>query len=252
MIKQKHFYLIRGLVREAGHWGSFPEELLAAFPHSHVSTIDLPGAGRWHREYSPLSVEGMVEQMHRTFIELRNENEEAIVIGISLGAMVATAWIQKHPEDFQHAYLLNSSFGRISPIHHRLKLKAAFNLLKASLIKDPHKRESKILNVILNHPQDFDRHLETATKIATERPIKFINAIRQITAASLFNVGEYLCPIPVTILASTHDQMVNVECSRAIARLWNAKIYEHPTAGHELVDDDSKWVIDKLQLTLRK
>jgi hypothetical protein len=41
--------------------------------------------------------------------------------------------------------------------------------------------------------------------------------------------------------------MVNVECSRAIARKWQLPIIEHPTAGHDLSTDDSQWVVDRVQ-----
>ena len=37
--------LLRGLTREAGHWGSFPNQLRKALGGTPVLTLDLPGAG---------------------------------------------------------------------------------------------------------------------------------------------------------------------------------------------------------------
>ena len=35
--------LLRGLTREAGHWGRFPQQLQAALPGARILAIDLPG-----------------------------------------------------------------------------------------------------------------------------------------------------------------------------------------------------------------
>ena len=39
------WFLLRGLSREAGHWGEFVPALRAALPDAAIHTIDLPGAG---------------------------------------------------------------------------------------------------------------------------------------------------------------------------------------------------------------
>lgn len=44
--------LLRGLTREAGHWGDFPRQLQAALPEARILAIDLPGNGTLHRQAS--------------------------------------------------------------------------------------------------------------------------------------------------------------------------------------------------------
>jgi len=56
MNKQKHFYLIKGLIREAEHWGEFPKILKEQFPEAKISFIDIPGAGEFVSHKTPLSV----------------------------------------------------------------------------------------------------------------------------------------------------------------------------------------------------
>ena len=38
-----NWLLLRGLAREAEHWGEFRTTLQSEFPSAHISTIDLPG-----------------------------------------------------------------------------------------------------------------------------------------------------------------------------------------------------------------
>ena len=53
--------LLRGLTREAGHWGEFPRRLGERLPEARVVALDLPGNGRLFRQPSPLRVEAMAE-----------------------------------------------------------------------------------------------------------------------------------------------------------------------------------------------
>jgi pimeloyl-ACP methyl ester carboxylesterase len=52
--------LLRGLTREAGHWGDFPQQLQAALPEARILAIDLPGNGTLHRQASPSTIPAMV------------------------------------------------------------------------------------------------------------------------------------------------------------------------------------------------
>ena len=69
MTKQKHFFLFRGLIREAEHWANFPAFLKAEHPGCEITLIDIPGAGAYFRSSSPLTVKGMVEEMRKVYLE---------------------------------------------------------------------------------------------------------------------------------------------------------------------------------------
>lgn len=246
MTKQKHFFLLRGLIREAKHWGDFPELLAKSQPDARVSTIDIPGAGVYFRSPSPLSVKKMVEGMRRVYLEQKKEGEECIVLAISLGGMIAAQWLKDYPEDFEKAILINTSYGGISKTLDRLKFGALLHLLKVPTLKGRAK-EAHILRLVSNHKNVFDKTLNLWEEIQKEQPVSLSNTVRQLAAGGLFRIGNFKPTLPVLILASVQDRMVSVECSRAIAQKWESAIFEHPTAGHDLTADDPQWVVDKIK-----
>ena len=245
MTKQKHFFLFRGLIREAQHWGEFPEMLAAAHPKARVTMIDIPGAGEYFRSPSPLSMKKMVEEMRRTFLEKKQNNDECVLIAISLGGMIAAQWLKSYPEDFKQAVLINTSFGGISGLFERLKPSALIHILQVPTLKGRAK-EAHILRLVSNHKNMFDKTLNLWEQIQKERPVSLPNTIRQLTAAGFFRIGNWKPSLPVLILASPQDRMVNVNCSRTIAEKWQAPIVEHPTGGHDLSADDPKWLVSEI------
>lgn len=188
----------------------------------------------------------MVEELREKYLLHRNKDEESIIVAISLGGMIAGVWLRKYPEDFKQAILMNSSFSGISPLHHRLRPSALPSLLKVPLLKDRDK-EAQILRLVSNHPSVFEKTLESWEKIHRERPVSLINALRQLFAASTCRLTDFTPRIPVLILASRNDRMVSVNCSRAIAQKWKAKIIEHPSAGHDISCDDPEWIVDQMK-----
>ena len=88
--------LLRGLTREKRHWGSFPRQLLARFPEDRVLALELPGNGELNGLASPVSIGGMAafcrEQLARS-----GAAPPCILVGMSMGAMVASEWANRHP-----------------------------------------------------------------------------------------------------------------------------------------------------------
>ncbi len=246
MIKQKHFYLFRGLVREKRHWGSFVADLQNTFPDAIITTIDIPGAGDYFKETSPLSIKEMVEKMRPDYLRTKKENEDAYLVAISLGGMISVEWMRHYPNDFKQATLVNTSFGGISPLFHRLLPSAAAFLLKVFILKGREK-EARILKLVSNHNNVFDQTLNSWEKIAAERPVSVSNTLRQLVAGARFKTNKFTPKIPITLLGSTHDKMVSVECSRAISRAWKVPLREHPTGGHDLSVDDPIWLAQEIK-----
>ncbi|HXH73598.1 MAG TPA: alpha/beta hydrolase [Bacteriovoracaceae bacterium] len=242
MIKQKHFYLIRGLAREALHWDDFPEHLLQFFPDSRITMIDIPGAGEYVNHPTPLSIDKMTEVMHRKYLASTKPGEQSIMIAISLGGMIAATWMKNHPEDFQQLVLINTSFGGCSPVYHRIFPQALMYLCGMPL-KGGRAREEYVLKLVSNNPLRFDRTLDLWEKISQQREVSRLNTIRQLLAAAFFKVSEAKPHVPVLLLGSTNDRMVNIKCSRAIASKWNVPLIEHPQGGHDLTTDYPDWVV---------
>lgn len=246
MTKQKHFFLFRGLIREGKHWGSLPETLAQTLPNTKVTNIDIPGSGEFHRTSSPISVKKMVELMRRVYLEKKAPGEECVLIAISLGGMIAAEWLRTYPEDFEKVILINTSYGGYSKFFKRLKPTAFLHLLQIVKMKGREK-EAHILKLVSNHKNYFDSNLDLWEEIQRERPVSFENTIRQLLAAARFRIGKFRPTHPVLILASTHDRMVDVSCSRAIARKWELPIFEHPTAGHDIPSDDPDWIVERVR-----
>ena len=65
-----NWLLLRGLVREQRHWGTFPA-LLAEGTRSRVLTLDLPGVGTERGRKSPTTIPGIVDDIRARFLALR-------------------------------------------------------------------------------------------------------------------------------------------------------------------------------------
>lgn len=244
--KQKHFILIRGLIREAAHWGSFPMLLEQTYPGCKVTALDIPGAGIYFESASFLSIGKMVDQMRLEFLKNRKKNEQYFLIAISLGGMIAAHWMKEYRSDFKKMILINTSFSGYSSIFDRLKPSALFHLLRVPFLKG-RRREARILSLVSNHKEVFIRTLDLWEKIQQLRPVSLANTFRQLFAAARFRIGNFKPVAPALILASAKDRMVNVKCSRIIASKWFCPVFEHPSAGHDLSADDPDWIIERMK-----
>ncbi len=245
MAKETHFYLVRGLIREKGHWGPFIQQLQASYPRAKISALDLPGAGEHYKGRSPLTIGAMVDEMRQDFLKAQDPSRHSHLIAISLGGMIAVEWLRRYPGDFQSATLINTSFGGVSPVFHRLKPRAFFFLLKVPFLKG-RRKEARILQLVSNNAGVFQETLAQWEVIQRERPVSLGNTLRQLLAAATFRIGNFLPSLPVTLLAATRDRMVSIECSRAIARRWRLPLREHPSGGHDLTVDDPQWVAQNI------
>lgn len=246
MTKQKHFYLIRGLIRERDHWGDFVNSLQTQFPQAQITTIDIPGAGTYFNSPSPFTIRQMVEEMRRDYLESKKENEDSCLISVSLGGMISVEWMRRFPQDFSQATLINTSFGDLSPFYKRLKPTALAHLLKILVLKG-RARESRILEIVSNNPDKFEETLDLWERIYRERPVSIENTFRQLIAASQFKLGNFRPKVPIQIIVSINDHLVSADCSRSIARKWKLPYIEHPTGGHDLTTDDPEWVALKIK-----
>ena len=112
--------LLRGLTRESRHWGEFPHHLRDVTGDAPVICLDLPGNGQLNHMESLLSVEAMADYCHAE-LACRGIARPCHVLAMSLGAMVAVAWAERHPDDIADAILINTSLRPFSPFHQRLR-----------------------------------------------------------------------------------------------------------------------------------
>ena len=240
MKMKNEFVLIRGLGREAGHWLDFPQQLCQEFLDWSVVTEDLPGFGKRRHLPFPRNIEGVTEAMRNDI--LSRPAAKRVLVAVSLGGMVAADWIFRYPEDFAAAVVINTSFNGISTAFERLQVEGFYSLARAALEKEPTDRERWVLQLISNHRTERERALPVWTEIQRQRPVDPRVFLTQLWAASRFRVPRGRPEIPVLVVSSRRDRMVNPVCSERIAKRWRAAHVVHPTAGHDLPLDDGLWL----------
>jgi pimeloyl-ACP methyl ester carboxylesterase len=166
-----------------------------------------------------------------------------IVIGLSLGGMIAAQWIHTHPTDFQAVVIINSS-SSLSRFWQRMIPSGGKALLKAFSTRDISKRERTIAGLITNLA-DPDRVAHNWAEISRSAPISTLNTFRQLAAAATFSLPRNI-GTPTLVLCSTHDRLVSPICSEDIARALTCGIVHHSMAGHDLTTDDPDWCITQI------
>lgn len=236
-----NWLLLRGLARQSEHWGDFPTRLANGFPGDGVFTLDLPGTGYRFAETSPDSIPAIRQSLQAYADELPSP---LILVGLSLGGMVAMDWASHQPDGIAGVVAINSSSGW-SPLWHRLQPGQWGSVLK--LLADPRadRREAAILSLTsnLSHPPGL---LDHWCELQQHTPVSHLTALRQILAAARYRPPATPPLMPALLLVSRADRMVSSRCSGKLARLWNCDLVEHPWAGHDLPLDDPDWVLQRL------
>jgi pimeloyl-ACP methyl ester carboxylesterase len=242
--------LLRGLTRETRHWGDFPAQLRAVQPGAPIIALDLPGNGALHAQRSPASVPAMAAHC-RAALQTLDVAPPYRVLAMSLGAMVAVAWAQAQPRELAAAVLINTSLRPFGAFHQRLRPSRYATLLRLAL-SDPGAAEWERSILALTSRRRFgtaerDALLGAWTEWRRECPVSRANALRQLLAAARFRAPPPRPPVPLLVLASTRDALVDPQCSRRLAQAWALPIAEHPTAGHDLPLDDGAWVARQVE-----
>lgn len=247
--------LLRGLARESGHWGVFPQVLLQRIreqqPGAELVLLDLPGNGTFHRKASPLQVSGMVE-FCRDELRRRGVQGSVHLLAMSLGAMVASDWVQRYPSEVVAGVLINTSFRPFSPFYRRLRPLNYLTFFLLSLSRlSARQREQKVLLMTTCLQQRPAEVLDHWVDLRRAHPVGLRNTARQLWAAMRYRASEARPPVPILLLCSQADGLVDWRCSQAISRAWGAPLRLHALAGHDLALDDPPWVAQAVWEWLR-
>lgn len=240
--------LLRGLMRDARHWGDFPQQLQHALGVQQVVTPDFAGNGSLHEQASASDVAEMVQQI-RAQLGRRGYAPPYRVLALSLGAMVAVAWSEQYPDEIEKMVLINTSLAPYNPFYHRLRPTNYPALLRLLLYGSAARRESLILrrtSTLKSRTEQAPGILAQWQAYAQECPVSRANILRQLQAAVRYRASLDTPPMPVLLLAGQQDRLVNVQCSLALAQHWHCAIRVHPTAGHDLPLDDGDWVVQQV------
>jgi pimeloyl-ACP methyl ester carboxylesterase len=243
--RPRAWLLLRGLVREKRHWGAFPAELEA---QNGVTTLclDLPGTGTECTRPSPKTIAAIVDDIRERFLAVRGDQGPWGIFAVSLGGMVALDWAARYPDDFTRCVVSNTSAADVSSPLDRFRPSAWPTIARAGAASAA-TRERRILDLTSNHLADRAGLADQHARYAVEQPIGWATFARQILAASRSRLPAAI-PVPVTVLVSDGDRLVDPTCSRRIAERLGAPLRVHPDGGHDLPLDAPAWVIEQLRL----
>jgi pimeloyl-ACP methyl ester carboxylesterase len=237
--------LLRGLSRESGHWGIFPDHLLRELrsmqPSSQLLLLDLPGTGTLRRQASPTQVSAIVDAC-RAELQRRGVKGAVSLVGMSLGAAVLSDWANRYPSEVEAGVLINPSLRPFSELFRRPRPLNYLGLLLLSLSRfSARLREERVLSLTtrLTPPQAvIDRWVE----LQRQHPLGVRNTARQLLASLRYRASRTRPAAPMLLLCSKADNLVDWRCSQAISRAWGAPLRLHTKAGHDLPLDDPQWV----------
>ncbi|QPK64148.1 alpha/beta hydrolase [Methylomonas sp. LL1] len=248
----QNWLLLRGLSREAAHWGAFLPLLQSRFPSARITTLDLPGTGRLYRQTCPCRMDEITESVRKQALEQGLLSRPLTVVGLSLGGMLTWEWMLRHPDDICGAALINTSLASLSPFYRRMRWQSYPDFFKIMLLPNLYRRELAILEWVANR-RDWDREIALKwEKIQRARPVSLRNSLRQITAAAHYRPGDEKPEPPILLLNGRGDRLVAPACSSALQQKWQLQLETHPWAGHDLTLDDGAWVADRLEAWIKQ
>ncbi|OEZ64247.1 putative aminoacrylate hydrolase RutD [Janthinobacterium sp. HH103] len=234
--------LLRGLMREQRHWGSFPATLARALPGARIVTPDLPGNGTRHDEDSATRVAAMVEDC-RQHLLARGIPAPYHLLALSLGGMVAVEWASRYPQEIARCVLVNTSMRPFNPFYRRLRWQNYGALLRQLLAGDARSQEALILRLTSRrHAHGTPALLAEWLSYQQEYPVSRCNALRQLLSAARYRAPAIPPAMPVLVMAGAQDQLVDHRCSQRLARAWQADCLIHGDAGHDLPLDEGEWL----------
>jgi pimeloyl-ACP methyl ester carboxylesterase len=231
--------LLRGLARESAHWGRFARDLSDA-SGGQVVALDLPGSGRRRDDATPWRVRDLARSCRNA---LPAHAGPTVLVGMSLGGMVAIEWCRQDPAGIAGCVAVNTSAGGGSPFWQRLRPAHYATLVRMLAGLDVPTRERLVLEMTSAQPDAHAPDLADWIAIANERPMRRSTVLRQLWAAACYRSGPIPPAVPLLVLASAGDRLVAPDCSRRLACRWQVPLLEHAWAGHDLPLDDPSWVI---------
>lgn len=241
--------MLRGLVREARHWGDFPTLFERATGAGPSVLLDLPGVGTEARKPVPLSIAGMTNDLRGRFLRSTKGPGPFGILAVSLGGMIALDWLARYPMDFEAGVVINTSAADLSRPWERLRWQQYGRIARFLFVSEL-AREKYILEMTAHAPHLNISEIATRwVQFAKDTPVTPRAAVRQLLAAARSTLPRSL-HVPTVVLTSYGDRLVSHRCSEGIARRLSLPIHHHPSAGHDLPLDDPRWVGDQVRAFL--
>jgi pimeloyl-ACP methyl ester carboxylesterase len=241
-----NWLFLRGLIQEQSFWGDFREVFQREHPHDRVFCLDLPGFGTEYSRRSQASIESIANDVRGRWLELRKANPGSwSALGHSLGGMAFLSWIGHHPKDFERAVMINASAGDLNRFYERYRPGIWLDGVHHGLRRDPVRQERIIMKMTSQHAVAYDKHLTLRSSCYVDRPLRLMDAFRQMWAGLHFKSPESLATSAL-FMTARNDRLVHHGCSEKLAKKYGAEFRIHPTAGHDLMLDDPHWIASEI------
>jgi pimeloyl-ACP methyl ester carboxylesterase len=234
--------LIQGLGLSSRFWFDLPARL-AADPKCpyRVITLDNRGTGRSDKPRGPYRMRDMADDVASVLDAVGARH--AIVVGISMGGMIAQSVALRHPQRVDGLVLLATTPGLP---HGKLpRLSALAALLTVPFARS---RGSRALARLLLPDDAIDRAAEILREWPAafrEHPISAAAFFAQLAAAATHSTGFLLkrVEVPTVIVTGEHDVLIPPVNSEILARRLRRSVLEVvPGAAHALPMTDERVV----------
>ncbi len=222
--------LVRGLLKESGHWQYMVDALTQASPELITVTPNVPGNGERYREITPSTIEEMLPSMLE---QLPSNCERYHLVAISMGSMLASHWAHTLPGQVASLTMINPSFSRYSPFWHRINLRGLASIITSGL-KGSDAFQKSILEWTSPMSVNQLEVLEHYQTLARKHPVSALNIFRQLWAAAQFKGRSEPPACPTQVIISTEDKLVASRCGEAIATAWQSDITRFDCDAHDL------------------
>jgi pimeloyl-ACP methyl ester carboxylesterase len=241
-----HWVFLRGLAREARHWGDFPAVFRQTVRAEKITLQDLAGNGAFNAQRSATSVRAMVGFVRQQLADAGVEPPHQ-VLAMSLGAMVATEWAAQYPQEVSRLVLINTSMRPLSNTVERLRPNN-WPTLAAMAVRwrNAGFAERSVFRLTCNRLDTLAADEASWLHIRGTAPVNATNVALQLIAAARYRVGPLAPLCPVLVLSSSCDALVNPVCSHHLASAWKVEHRQHAWAGHDLPHDDAQWVCQQV------
>lgn len=262
MTGQPTIVLLRGWMRDGRHWEAFPavlsqklREAAVANPSGSGAPViiapDLPGNGRRCVERTPATITQMMQAIREEV-----DGRPLLLIGISMGGMLAAEWVHRHPDEIVGLVCINSSMRPHAYPWERLRVNNWLRILTrltTTLVRRSGETaairslERFIMQLTLRPEFHAEARLEQWVRWSEAQPVAPANALRQLRAAAAYR-DPLRAPlqIPCLVLRSLGDALVHPVCSERLATAWRQKLLTHLEAGHDLPVEDPEWLAEAL------
>lgn len=239
-MNHNNWIFLRGLTRGNIHWAEFPQIFKLQKPEVVMELLEIPGNGETHNIETPLKPEEVLNFL-RNKSKFVQQNQKFNICGISLGGMLALKWTELHPNDIDSVSIINSSLGQYSSFYHRLNIFNIGKVLSALFEADPEKQEETILNMTSNKLKENKKYIKAFAEYSSQYPVSKKNFFRQLALANEIVIHD-LPEVPLKVICSLQDHLVDPVCSLQIQSMLGGSLIEHPTAGHDLPLDEPEWL----------